>query len=69
MTDPQPRGLRFELYRNLKGDHYFRIVAGNGETIAQSEGYKHRADCEHTVKLIQAKAPIAQVVDLTATMD
>jgi uncharacterized protein YegP (UPF0339 family) len=71
-------GVRFELYRSMRrlddgtsvpGDTYFRIVAANGQIIAQSEGYKNESDALHTIKLIQAKAPIAAVMHLTEKRD
>jgi uncharacterized protein YegP (UPF0339 family) len=31
---------------------YFRLVASNGEPIAQSEGYSRRMDCRATAELI-----------------
>lgn len=34
------------------GEHRFRIVAGNGEPVAQSEGYVNRADAVHAARLI-----------------
>lgn len=35
----------FVLFRSKKnGQWYFRLVAGNGKPIAQSEGYKRRAN-------------------------
>jgi hypothetical protein len=57
--------VRFELYRRAHSDYRFRIVAANGEIIAQSEGYTSKQAARDTIKLIQAKATIAEVRDLT----
>lgn len=62
MADP----LRVELFTGLDGKTYFRIIAANGEPIAVSEGYERTSDAKDTIKLIQAKASIARVVDLTS---
>ncbi len=52
------RKLKVEVFyrRNIFGKkrHYFRIKAGNGEIIAQSEAYKNDADCVHTARLIMS---------------
>lgn len=49
--------MDFEIYQGgfFKRQWYFRIVATNGKTVAQSEGYKNRLDCEDTCKSIKAK--------------
>jgi uncharacterized protein YegP (UPF0339 family) len=31
---------------------FFRVVAANGEPLAQSEAYRNRADCLHAAGLI-----------------
>jgi len=40
---------------------YFRVVARNGETIAQSEGYSRRMDCMATAELLRDKASEADI--------
>jgi uncharacterized protein YegP (UPF0339 family) len=42
---------------------YFRIVARNGETIAQSEGYSRRLDCMNTAHRLKEELGKARVVD------
>jgi uncharacterized protein YegP (UPF0339 family) len=32
---------------------YFRIVAKNGRTVAQSEGYRNRGDCVSTALMLR----------------
>ena len=44
----QRRGIRGKQW-------YFRVKAMNGETIAQSEGYKNQADCIGTATLLRAR--------------
>jgi uncharacterized protein YegP (UPF0339 family) len=42
---------------------YFRVVGGNGETVAQSEGYFNRADLMSTLRLLRSQLPSAEIVD------
>lgn len=42
---------------------YFRIVARNGEPVAQSEGYSRRIDAMQTAHLLKEKLAGAPVVD------
>jgi uncharacterized protein YegP (UPF0339 family) len=42
---------------------YFRIVARNGETVAQSEGYSRRIDCMNTAHRLKDGLGNAKVVD------
>lgn len=40
----------------LRGKQWhFRVKATNGKTIAQSEGYKNRADCVGTAQMMRAR--------------
>jgi uncharacterized protein YegP (UPF0339 family) len=59
-----PPRLVFERFRDKAGQHRFRIVAANGEIVAQSEAYERAVDRDKTIGLIQAKASIAAVVDV-----
>jgi uncharacterized protein YegP (UPF0339 family) len=40
---------------------FFRILAANGEPIAQSEGYRRKADCLHAAGLIINEAHTADL--------
>lgn len=42
---------------------YFRVIAGNGEVVAQSEGYSRRIDAMSTIRLIRSQLPSAEIVD------
>merc|ERR1712046_402393 len=45
---------KFELFRSEKNDqYYFRLKAGNGEIILQSEGYKAKAGAENGIKSVR----------------
>lgn len=48
--------MKFEVYkkRTFRGARWFwRLKAGNGETIASGEGYKNKMDCLHCVNLVK----------------
>jgi uncharacterized protein YegP (UPF0339 family) len=40
---------------------FFRILAANGEPLAQSEAYRNRADCLHAAGLIINEAHTADL--------
>lgn len=45
---------RIETYRDTTGEWRFRIVAGNGEIIADSEGYSRHQDMLDTIDTLRA---------------
>ena len=54
--------MKFVLYRDHKGEYRWRLVATNGNTVADSgEGYKNRKDCLATIESIQKSAAAAPV--------
>jgi uncharacterized protein YegP (UPF0339 family) len=56
--------MRFRISRNRAGQYYFEIQsAGNWETLATSESYVSKADCERAIELIRAGAATATVND------
>lgn len=55
---------RLELFNGKKG-FYFRVVAENGEIIAQSEGYASKEMCKKGIKAIRQAMRKARVKDLT----
>ncbi len=48
----KPRNKKFEYGRGAKGQFYWRLKAGNGEIIAEGEGYHGEADCLHVFSLL-----------------
>jgi uncharacterized protein YegP (UPF0339 family) len=54
--------MKFVLFYRVRGivrrrrEYYFRLVARNGEVIAQSEGYRNAADRDATVRAIRVGA-------------
>ena len=59
-----PRGPKFEVYKDKRGEFRFRLKAANGETIATGEGYTSKAGCLKGIESIKKNAPIAEVVEL-----
>ena len=59
-TDDHPG---FELYEDDAGEHRWRLVAGNGETVADSgEGYSTAADAHEAADRVHEYAPDADRV-------
>jgi len=56
--------IKFEVFKRwgLRGPRwYFRIRAGNGEPIAQSEGYKNKADAFSAIDLLRHFSSRAEI--------
>jgi uncharacterized protein YegP (UPF0339 family) len=53
------------LVKDKKGQFRFNIVANNGEIVATSESYKQKPKALATIKMIQAQAGKAKLVDKT----
>lgn len=56
---------KFEIFKGTNGKYYFRLKAGNGEVIAQSEGYSSKQAAQDGIASVKKNAPIAITVDLT----
>ena len=56
---------KFELYTDRRGEYRFRLKAGNGETIAVSEGYKSKSGALNGIDSVRRNAPKAPVDDKT----
>jgi uncharacterized protein YegP (UPF0339 family) len=45
------------VYRDTRNEYRWTYEAANGETIGvSSEGYKRKADCMHSIKLMKQSA-------------
>jgi uncharacterized protein len=45
--------MHFYVYLDTRGEYRWRLIAGNGRTLADSgEGYVRKADCLHAINLI-----------------
>lgn len=56
---------KFEIFKGINGQYYFRFKAANGEKVAQSEGYVSKQGALNGIAVIKREAPGATVVDLT----
>ncbi|MCB9617615.1 MAG: YegP family protein [Sandaracinus sp.] len=54
---------KFEVYKDKAGEFRFRLKAGNGEIIANSEGYTTKASCLKGIESVKANAAGAVVDD------
>ena len=48
---------KFEIYQDKKGEHRFRLKAGNGQTILSSEGYSSKSACDNGIASVRKNAP------------
>ncbi|SFS11487.1 Uncharacterized conserved protein YegP, UPF0339 family [Halomicrobium zhouii] len=57
----------FDLYEDHAGETRWRLVAGNGETVADSgEGYASKSNAEDAVERVSSYAPEADALDVGA---
>jgi len=56
---------KFEVYEDKAGELRFRLEAGNGEIIANSEGYTTKASRLKGIESVKANAASAVVDDKT----
>ena len=59
-------GIRFETFEDDAGGHRWRLVAANGETIADSgEGYSSRSKLTDAIERVSGYAPDADRLTMT----
>lgn len=57
--------MQFKWFRsNINGSYYWRLVAKNGETVCQSEGYMRKSDCLKTIESIKNGAHGASIMEV-----
>ena len=44
---------KYEIYKDKKGEHRFRLKASNGQTVLASEGYSSQSACENGIASVQ----------------
>lgn len=55
---------RYELFRSNQNTHYyFRLKAGNGEIILQSEGYLNKSGAQNGVESVRQHSPVDRFYD------
>jgi len=56
---------KFQLYRDIKGEYRWRLVASNGQTIATGgEGYKSKEGAKDGIASVKKNAPDAPVEEV-----
>jgi uncharacterized protein YegP (UPF0339 family) len=58
---PSPSDIA-QVYQDIAGQYRWRILARNGEVIAEGESYHNKQDA---LDVLEAHFPAASVVDLT----
>lgn len=48
---------KFQLFKGINGQYYFRLKAPNGEIIGHSEGYTTKQSAENGISSVRANAP------------
>jgi len=56
---------KFVISLDKKGEYRFTLKAGNGETIAISEGYASKSGAKNGIESVRTNAADAVVVDET----
>ncbi len=56
---------KFEVYKDKKGEFRFRLIATNGQIIANGQGYKSKANCIKGIDSVKKNAPSADIVEVT----
>ena len=57
---------KFEYFKDKKGKYRFRLKAGNGQVIAQSEAYETKNSCLSGIESVKSNAPGAPAVEVEA---
>ena len=47
---------KFEIFQGKDSQYYFRLKAGNGQTILSSEGYKAKSGAKNGIASVQKNA-------------
>jgi len=56
---------KFEVYKDKKEEYRWRLVASNGQQIANGgEGYTTMANCKKGIESVRKNAPEAPIVEL-----
>ncbi len=50
----------FEVYKDARGEHRFRLKAPNGEVIATGEGYSSKAGCLNGINSVKENCVIPE---------
>ena len=54
---------KFVVYQDAAGEYRWRLVAGNGEKVAASEGYTRKYSAERSARRVRELASSAEIVE------
>lgn len=54
---------KFVISKDKRDEYRFKLVAGNGQTIAVSEGYTTKAACVNGIESVRRNAATAEIDD------
>jgi len=60
---------KFVVFTGKDGKHYFRLKAGNGEVIFNSQGYASRKSCMNGIESVRKNAQDADRFEVRAAKD
>jgi uncharacterized protein YegP (UPF0339 family) len=59
--------MTFQAYKDASGEWRWRLIAKNGETVADSaEGYRRKGGCVKAIERLKAAVVDAKVVEVLA---
>jgi len=56
---------KFVIYRDVRGQYRWRLIAGNSEIVATSEGYTTKYNAQRSAERVRQIAYLAVIVDNT----
>jgi uncharacterized protein YegP (UPF0339 family) len=59
-------GAKFEINKDVSGEFRFKLIVGNNQTVAVSQGYKSKESAMKGVESIKENAAKAVIEDKTA---
>ena len=55
--------VKFQIFKDRAGEYRWRLIAGNGQIVAASEGYTTKYNARRSAETVKALAPIAIIVE------
>ena len=58
-------GAKFEINKDVSGEYRFKLIVGNNQTVAVSQGYKSKESALKGVESVKENAAKAVIEDKT----
>jgi uncharacterized protein YegP (UPF0339 family) len=58
-------GAKFEINKDVSGEYRFKLVVGNNQTVAVSQGYKTKESAMKGIESVKQNAAGATIEDKT----